>query len=120
MNMRNTLLPVLFFCIAISVSFADANEHHHASTIEDLKTQLAGTSWKATSTKPLRPGLAPILTFTDTTVAPAGYRYDVNAANSLTIHFNHGDTQLMLLASDGHHLKLVFQGHNYTYQLVGH
>jgi len=89
-------------------------------SITDFSTQLAGTKWKAVAGAPPHSGLVASLSFNAATVTPAGYHYDVNAADSLTIHFNHGDTQLMLLAPDGQRLHFVFRGHDYFYQLVSH
>jgi hypothetical protein len=51
-------------------------------------------------------------------VVPAGYRYDVNGADSITIHFNHGDTQLMLLSANGKQLSFIFDDRFYHYELV--
>ena len=105
----------LIICMLAFVSLALGEPAK--SSITDLRTQLTGTSWKAANGKP-RPGLAPVLTFTDTTVQPAGYAYRVNADDSLTVSFNHGDTQLMLLAPDGKRLKFVFRNREYVYHLV--
>ena len=110
----NTKFALILCTLAIVVlAFGEPARN----SISDLRTDLAGTSWRAASGKP-RPGLAPILTFTQATVQPAGYAYRVNANDSLTITFNHGDTQLMLLAPDGKRLKFVFKNHEYVYHLV--
>ena len=119
MNIRPIALTLLSLGTLASASLLD-EEQHRTYSIEDLKTQLAGTSWRAMPIRHLRPGLAPLLTFADGKVAPAGYAYDINARDSLTIHFNHGDTQLLLLAHDGRHLKLVFRGQQFDYELTAH
>jgi hypothetical protein len=82
----------------------------------DLATQLAGTSWSAAPSDELRPGLAPALTFTQETVAPEGYKYDLNSGDSITIHFNHGDTQLLILSTDGKRFQCFFKDKSYEYE----
>ncbi|MEP6671691.1 MAG: carbohydrate binding domain-containing protein [Chthoniobacter sp.] len=89
--------------------------------VNDLRAQLAGTSWKVTPGQPVRPGLVPLLTFNGKTVEPADYRYEANAHDStVTIFFNHGDTQLMLLTDEGKRLRFTFGGRDYTYEIVAH
>jgi hypothetical protein len=90
----------------------------HEKPIEDLRTQLAGTNWKAVPAEPLRGGLAPILTFTAAAVAPAGYRYEAASSDAVTIYFSHGDTQVMKLSPDGRHLQFNFQQHDFAYELL--
>lgn len=106
-----------FFWVLAFVAFVFGEPANEKSSISDLRTQLIGTSRKAASGKP-RPGLAAILTFTEANVHPAGYAYKVNANDSLTVSFNHGDTQLMLLDPDGKRLKFVFRNREYIYRLV--
>jgi hypothetical protein len=120
MKLNNTNIIIICLCALVSTSFGELPEkgRHVLKAIEDLKTQLAGTTWKAVPSKPLRGGLAVALTFTDATVQPAGYHYEVNAHNSLTVKFNHGDTQLMLLDPDGKHLKFDHNEKHYVYELV--
>lgn len=89
-----------------------------ADRITDLKTQLPGTAWKVPPNGKLRPGLTAMLTFTDKTVGPAGYRYEVNTANSFTLFFNHGDKQVFRLSPDGRRLKFTFKNGDYAYDLV--
>ncbi|HEY3898630.1 MAG TPA: hypothetical protein VGM54_08460 [Chthoniobacter sp.] len=84
----------------------------------DLKKELVGTSWKASPTQPLRGGLAPILTFTEDRVAPAGYQYEVNGKDRITIHFNHGDTQAMELSPNGKRFTFTFADRSYSYELL--
>jgi hypothetical protein len=84
--------------------------------ISNFKTQLAGTVWKAPMGA-LRPGLGGMLMFTSTNVESAGYKYEVNTQNSLTLFFNHGDKQVFRLPPDGQHLSLSFKNKTYTYDL---
>jgi len=86
--------------------------------ISDLRTEIAGTNWKAVPTNPLRGGLAPILTFTESGVEPAGYRYEVDSDDSVTIFFNHGDSQVMDLSPDGHQLKFTFKNQEFVYEIL--
>jgi hypothetical protein len=81
-----------------------------------LRAQLAGSKWNAVPMTPTRPGLAGVLSFTEETVGPAGYKYDVNAEDSITIHFNHGDTQLMVLSGEGNRLTAIFKDQKYEYE----
>jgi len=87
-------------------------------TAGKVKMQLDGTSWKAIPDFPLRGGLSAVLTFSDDTVGPAGYRYEVNSEDSITIHFSRGDTQLMLLSTNGRQLTFIFGGKTYAYELM--
>jgi hypothetical protein len=85
----------------------------------DLRQELADTSWRATPGQAVRPGLVALLTFNGKDVDPAGYRYEANAHDStVTIFFNHGDTQVMLLTDQGKCLRFTFGGRDYTYDLV--
>jgi hypothetical protein len=89
--------------------------------VNDLRAQLAGTSWKVVSGQPVRPGLVPLMSFNGKTVDPADYRYEANAHDStVTIFFNHGDNQLLLLTDEGKRLRFNFGGRDYTYDLVSH
>ncbi|MDR3404100.1 MAG: hypothetical protein P4L99_16505 [Chthoniobacter sp.] len=118
MNIRPALSVVTCLCALATSPGESPNEHHAPTPIADLKTQLTGTSWRAEPVQSLRPGLAPILTFTETAVAPEGYRIEVNADHQLTITFNHGDTQSMQLAPDGTHLHFTFDHREYSYEMV--
>ena len=106
---------VLAFIISSVILVAAS---HGQGKIEDLKTQLAGTTWKAVPTKPLRGGLAAELTFTPTSVEPAGYRYDIQSSDTLKIAFNHGDTQTMTLSEDGRHLEFALKEKHFAYELI--
>lgn len=110
---------------AVNSAALDTDESEPASepapshAITDLKTQLAGTRWQATPENRRRAGLAAILTFSEQTVGPAGYRYEVNRHDgTVRIFFNHGDTQLMLLTHDGERLGFTFAGKDYAYELI--
>jgi hypothetical protein len=111
----NTALSVVACLLSLaSTSFSEQPE----KPITDLKMQLAESSWRAVPISQTRPGLTANLTFSDETVAPAGYRYDVSASGRVTIHFNHGDTQAMELAPDGRHLQFTFRQTEFTYELI--
>jgi hypothetical protein len=86
----------------------------------DLRTQLAGTVWKATpGPAGRRPGLDATLTFNGKDVGALGYRYEVNSHDgTVTIFFTRGDTQLMLLTEGGRHLRFTFRGEDYSYDFV--
>jgi hypothetical protein len=86
--------------------------------ITDLRTQLAGTTWKADPAKPKRPGLAETLTFTDKSVEPGGYRYEAEQSTSMTITFARGDKQVMTLAKSGTRLQFSFHDIDGAYELV--
>lgn len=116
MTTKIAVAMIVSLSAIISASFAELRDQGDDSG--RLRKQLAGTSWKATPSQPLRGGLAPVLTFTEETVAPAGYRYDVNANDRITIHFNHGDTQAMLLSPEGQRLTFTFRGNSYAYELI--
>jgi hypothetical protein len=89
--------------------------------ITDLKTQLAGTNWKAEPASHVRPGLYPTLKFNRDNAEPAKYRYEINPHDfTVRIFFNHGDTQLLLLSDNGQQLRFTFQGKDYVYALTGH
>jgi hypothetical protein len=86
----------------------------------DLRTQLAGTVWKAApGGAGLRPGLEATLAFNGKDVGLQGYRYEVNSHDgTVTIFFTRGDTQLMLLTEGGRHLRFTFRGEDYSYDFV--
>ena len=86
--------------------------------VKDLRKQLAGTMWKAVPSSPLRGGLAASLTFTEKSVEPGGYKYEVESHNSVTITFTGGDKQVMALAPDGKHLKLTYGKTDFVYELA--
>ncbi len=103
----------------LTFTFAEkAYAYELLDTAGKLKLQLDGTSWTAVPEQPLRGGLSKVLTFTDDTVGPAGYKYDVNSQDSITIHFLRGDTQLMILSDNGKQLTFIFDGKTYTYERV--
>ena len=85
--------------------------------VKDLKKQLVGTRWKAVPSSPLRGGLAPVLTFTEKSVEPGSYKYEVESHNSVTIIFTGGDRQAMSLAPDGKRLKLAYGKAEFVYEL---
>jgi len=119
MNIPPVLALAAGLCALAATSLAESPADRPApSPIADLKTQLPGTSWRAEPIQSLRPGLAPIVTFTASTVAPEGYHFEVNADNKLTITFNHGDTQAVQLAPDGTHLQFTFDHHEYSYEML--
>jgi hypothetical protein len=87
--------------------------------VTDLREKLAGTKWQARPGEAVRPGLVPLLTFNGKSVEPADYRYEANAHDSsVTVYFNHGDTQLMLVTDEGKRLRFSFGGRDYSYDLV--
>ena len=86
--------------------------------VKDLRKQLVGTMWKAAPSTPLRGGLAASLTFTEKSVEPGGYRYEVESHNSVTVIFTGGDKQVMALAPDGKHLKLTYGKTDFVYELA--
>jgi hypothetical protein len=103
----------------LTFTFAEkAYAYELLDTAGKVKMELDGTSWKAMPDLPLRGGLSAVLTFSDDTVGPAGYRYDVNSEDSITIHFSHGDTQLMLRSTNGRQLTFIFGGKTYAYELM--
>jgi hypothetical protein len=127
MKMNRTLAAAIFGFVFAFIPDGQADDMHRHSarlaanrdlSIEDLRTDLDGSNWQAVAPQSLRPGLAPILTFTAASVAPEGYHYDVNSANTLTVHFDHGDTQQMRLTPDGRFLSVVFHEHMFVYQLL--
>lgn len=86
--------------------------------VKDFNKQLKGTTWKAVPSAPLRGGLAASLTFSEKTVEPGGYHYDIESHNSLTITFTGGDKQVVTLAPDGKRLKLTLGKTEYVYELA--
>ena len=86
----------------------------------DLRTQLAGTVWKASvGAAGVRPGLDATLSFNGKDVDALGYRYEVNSHDgTVTIFFTRGDTQLMLLTEGGRHLRFTFRGEDFSYDFV--
>ena len=66
----------------------------------------------------VRPGLSSAMIFDHCTVEPADYRYEGNSYDgTVTISFNYGDTQLMLLTDEGIRLRFTFGGKDYCYEI---
>ena len=89
-----------------------------AKSAKELKLQLAGTTWKAVPSAPLRGGFAATLNFTEKTVEPGGYSYEADSHNKVTVTFRGGDTQIMQLSQDGKQLKFSYGKGNFVYELV--
>jgi hypothetical protein len=85
----------------------------------EFRVKLAGTTWQALPNKPLRPGLVQSLAFTERTVGPAAYLYYVNNTENLTLYFDYGDAQPMVLSPDGKRLSFVWKGGSYVYEIAG-
>jgi hypothetical protein len=86
--------------------------------IKDLRKQLVGTTWKCVPGVPPRPGLEAVITFTDTTVEPSGYKYEVSRFNTVTITFSRGGTQVATLVNKGTRLLMPLDGKEYAYELL--
>jgi hypothetical protein len=89
-----------------------------AKSAKELRLQLAGTTWRAVPSAPLRGGFAPTLKFTEKTVEPGGYTYEADSHNKVTVTFRGGDTQIMQLSQDGKQMKFSYGKANFTYELV--
>jgi hypothetical protein len=102
----------------VKAEMANAALPGTAKSARELQTQLAGTTWKAVPSAPLRGGFAASLNFTDKTVEPGGYAYEADSHNKVTITFRGGDTQIMQLSQDGKQMKFSFRNSNFVYERV--
>jgi len=93
----------------------EAGETPEVEPVKDLRKHISGTKWNAEDPASLRPGLAESLVFTDETVEPGGYRYEVSSSRTLTIVFPGGDRQVMTLTKGGKQLELEFQQRKIVY-----
>jgi hypothetical protein len=73
--------------------------------LRDLTHQIAGTKWTALPNAILGGGLTTTLNFMDKTVEPGNYKYEA-LRDSVTITYNHGGRQVLMLAHDGVHLQM--------------
>jgi hypothetical protein len=102
----------------IKASLEITNTKKPDEAIKDLQKQVAGTAWKCVEGMTPRPGLEKVITFTDKTVEPMGYKYEVTRFNTLIITFNAGGTQVATLVNKGTQLLMPLGGKEYTYELV--
>jgi len=88
------------------------------AAIKDLRKQLGGTTWKSVAGMSLRPGLAETLSFTEKTVEPGDYKYEVDRFNTVIITFKFGDKQVMTLTKGGTRMQLTHGANEHAYELV--